>query len=311
MDSILGGNNMEKVNTSNKSISMNTLINTMSIFETLYDVIRVVNPVKKQLLDLKLNKVNELESSCYNLWRMGKVCSNCVSGRAYNEKETFVKIEYTGTKVYMITAIPVEVDDLPVVLELLKDVTKSGVIENIENKDSDTIRHAVNHINELIVLDPLTQVFNKRFIYERLPADIIKSLLNNKPLSLIMADIDFFKKVNDIYGHVAGDEVLKVIASILSGSVRKDVDWTARYGGEEFIICLKNASEDTAVKVAEKMRKAIENTIINYEGASIKVTASFGVKTLFNENLNEEDLIKEVDKKLYEAKNAGRNKVIA
>lgn len=87
MDSILGGNNMEKVNTSNKSISMNTLINTMSIFETLYDVIRVVNPVKKQLLDLKLNKVNELESSCYNLWRMGKVCSNCVSGRAIMKKK--------------------------------------------------------------------------------------------------------------------------------------------------------------------------------------------------------------------------------
>lgn len=301
---------MEEVNIHNKSISLDALIHTMSIFNKLYDAFRLVNPVKRELLDLKLNKINELKSSCYNFWKMGTACSNCVSTRAYNEKETFVKIEYNGEKIYMITAIPVEVDDIPAVLELLKDITTSGVIENIENKDSDTIHHVVNHMNELIVLDPLTKVFNKRFIHESLPADIISSLLYHNPLSLIMADIDFFKKTNDIYGHIAGDKVLKKIASILSCSVRKDTDWVARYGGEEFIICLKNTSENSAIKIAEKIKKTIENTIINYEESSIKVTASFGVKTLFEEELNEEQLIKEVDKKLYEAKNTGRNKVI-
>lgn len=306
------GANMEKINMhDNKSISTDTLIHIMSIFNKLYDVIRLVNPVKKELLDLKLNKIHELKSSCYDFWKMGKVCSNCISTRAYKEKETFVKIEYNGKRIYIITAIPVEVDGIPTVLELLKDITTSGIIENIENKDSATIRHAVNHMNELIVLDPLTKIFNKRFIYERLPADIINSLLNNNPLSLIMTDIDFFKKVNDTYGHIAGDEVLKMVASILNHSVRKNIDWVARYGGEEFIICLKNTNNNSAVKIAERMRNSIENTIINYEGNSIKVTASFGVKTLFQERLNEEELINETDKKLYEAKNSGRNKVIS
>ncbi|WP_411681532.1 GGDEF domain-containing protein [Clostridium thailandense] len=294
-----------------KSISIDALISTMSVFKKLYDVVRVVNPMKKQILDLKLNKVEDLESSCYNLWKKGKVCSNCVSARAYNERETFVKIEYNGEKVYMLTAIPVELDGVPVVLELLKDVTNSGVIENIENKDSGTIHDAVNHMNELVILDPLTKVFNKRFIDERLPADIISSSLNGEPLSLIMADIDFFKKVNDTYGHIAGDEVIKMVADTLKRLIRKDVDWVARYGGEEFIVCLKNTSENSAVKAAERMRKAIENTIISYEGMNIKVTASFGVKTLFEEQLSEEELIKEVDNKLYEAKNTGRNKVTA
>lgn len=295
----------------NKDINMKLLIDTMSVFEKIYDVIRIVNPMKKQILDLKLNKVTELEASCYSFWKKGKVCSNCVSARAYNENETFVKIEYNGEKVYMLTAIPVQFENTSVIIELLKDITNSGVIENIESKDSDTIHSVVNRMNELVISDPLTNVFNKRFINERLPVDMINSSLNGEPVSLIMVDIDFFKKVNDTYGHVAGDEVIKTVAAILSRSIRKDIDWVARYGGEEFVVYLKNTNKDSAISIAERMRKSIEDAEIKYEGTTIKVTASFGVRTLLEEQLNQEELIKEVDSKLYEAKNSGRNKIIA
>ena len=117
-----------------KNISIDVLVHSMPVIKNLYDVIRIVDPMKKQILDLNLSKVADLESSCYDFWKRGKVCSNCVSARAYKENETFVKIEYNGEKVYMITAIPVQLEDTLAVVELLKDITNNGIIENIENQ---------------------------------------------------------------------------------------------------------------------------------------------------------------------------------
>lgn len=294
-----------------KNISVDVLFHSMPVLKKLYDVIRIVNPMKKQILDVNLGKLIELESSCYSFWEKGKVCNNCISARAYKENQTFVKIEYNGEKVYLITAVPVQIENTLAVIELLKDITKTGVIENIENKDNNTIYRAVKQMNELAILDPLTNIFNKRFINERLPADMINSSLNGQELSLIMVDIDFFKKVNDTYGHLAGDEVIKTIVNVLSHCIRKNIDWIARYGGEEFLICLKNTNTSHAVEVAERMRKSIENTIVNYGENIIKVTASFGVKALGSEHLSSEEFIRDVDCKLYEAKLSGRNKTIA
>lgn len=294
-----------------KSISRNDLIYAMPLMEKLYDVIRIINPIKKELLDLNLTKIDDLDGCCYNFWKVGKICNNCTSARACNQNETFVKIGYNSDKVYMVTSIPVQLAGMPIIIELLKDITSSGVIENIENKDTNTIHSVVRRMNELAVLDCLTNVFNRRFIDERLPADIVNSSLNSESLSLIMVDIDFFKKINDTYGHLVGDEVIKTVAHTLSLRIRKDIDWIARYGGDEFIICLKNTNSNSAVNVAERMRKSIESIVINYGGKSIKVTASFGIKTLVQEQLNVEELIKEVDNKLYEAKHEGKNKVVA
>lgn len=294
-----------------KNITLDILLNNISTFNMLYDVLRVVDPLKKQILDVNSGKINSLSSSCYSLWKKDKICKNCVSVRAYNENESFIKIEYDGEKVYMLTAIPFELDYGRIVLELLKDVTLSGIIENIDNKDSDTIHDVVNHMNDLIVIDPLTGVFNKRFLNERLPVDMMDSYKNREPISIIMTDIDHFKKVNDTYGHVSGDKTLKVIANALSQCVRKDIDWVSRYGGEEFLICLRNTDNASATKIAERMRKLIENMNIDLEGNSIRVTASFGVTTLFDNTLATEAFLNEVDEKLYKAKKSGRNMVIS
>lgn len=295
----------------NKKITLDLLLNNMSVFNMLYDVIRVVDPIKKQILDVNSGKINALNSSCYSLWKKNQVCKNCVSVRAYRENESFVKIEYDGEKVYMLTALPFELEHGRIVLELLKDVTNSGLIENIDNKNSDTIHDLVNNMNNLIVIDPLTEVFNKRFLNERLPVDMTYSLKNEEPLSIIMVDIDHFKKVNDNYGHVSGDKVLKAIAKTLSYRIRKDIDWVARYGGEEFLVCLKNADKDLAVKIAERMREAIETLKINIGYDTINVTASFGVETMINNALTMELFLSNADEKLYTAKKHGRNRVIA
>ena len=140
--------------------------------------------------------------------------------------------------------------------------------------------------------------------------DINNSIVDGYPLSIIMADIDHFKNVNDSYGHLIGDEMLIDFAKIISKSIRKDIGWVGRYGGEEFLIVLKHTDSEEAYKVAEKIRKLIDETTFTYDNVSIHITSSFGVHGYINEKLNLEELISQVDKKLYVAKASGRNKTI-
>ncbi len=127
-----------------------------------------------------------------------------------------------------------------------------------------------------------------------------------------MADIDFFKIVNDTYGHLAGDEVLKSFADTLSGGLKRESDWVSRFGGEEFLVCLPGAGIQRASEVAEKLRKAIESKEILFNGNRINITASFGVCSIKPiQGSKIESFIECADKMLYAAKNNGRNRVEA
>ncbi len=149
--------------------------------------------------------------------------------------------------------------------------------------------------------DPLTKLSNRRGFYDYL-------VLCEKPVSFIMCDIDFFKKVNDTYGHNGGDEVLKTIAGILTKHT-KDYGKAFRWGGEEFLLCIHVSDGESAFDIAEKIRKQIEATTIDFEQQCIKVTMSLGVKDSVLLN-NVEQELSIVDAKLYEAKKNGRNKVV-
>lgn len=117
-------------------------------------------------------------------------------------------------------------------------------------------------------------------------------------------------RINDTNGHVIGDKVLKDVAELISDSIRKDTDWVGRYGGEEFLIVLNNTEGNDALKVAEKIRRSLENTNFIYDNLTIKITSSFGVYCVKNKEVTVDELIFSVDKNLYEAKNTGRNKIV-
>ncbi|TGE36171.1 GGDEF domain-containing protein [Desulfosporosinus fructosivorans] len=196
-------------------------------------------------------------------------------------------------------------------LELMNDLTKADFILNIKGKSISEINQMINKMNEAIITDSLTNTYNKRYIEERLQVDIFNASNQNQPISAIMADLDHFKKVNDTYGHLAGDHVLKEFVKIAKHNIRRSIDWIARYGGEEFLIVLLNADESVARKVAEGIRKAIEKAKIQYNKEHINITASFGTYTLNSEKMTYEQLIDRADKNLYLAKNSGRNKTIS
>jgi diguanylate cyclase (GGDEF)-like protein len=174
----------------------------------------------------------------------------------------------------------------------------------------DNIENAYHEeIYRLTTIDGLTQVYNKRYFVETLEREIGRAQRYRRDLSLIMFDIDHFKKINDSYGHLAGDHVLKQLASVIKSRIRRE-DILSRYGGEEFAIVLPEIDAYNAVQFAEKVRRLIEKATFKFEGTRIPVTVSIGVASLTPELQQPEDFVRVADAKLYEAKSQGRNRVV-
>jgi diguanylate cyclase (GGDEF)-like protein len=157
-------------------------------------------------------------------------------------------------------------------------------------------------------IDPLTGAFNRRSFEAIIQKLLEISQITNAPITLAMADLDYFKKINDTFGHLAGDEALKHFVNIIKRNLRKS-DYVFRIGGEEFLILLPNIKLKDAVEVIERIRKDLEESPLHCDGKEIKITASFGLAEVDkNKYINE--IINETDEKLYKAKELGRNKVV-
>ena len=281
----------------------------LSIFKNLYDGIRIVDPINKKLIKFQEDNTEIAKGDCYGFLKKDEYCRNCISMRAYLENDTFLKIEYTGGKLLLITASPITIENKIYIVEMIKDISKTASINN-NSKTTGSVENLLKDMNDVAIKDALTGIYNRRYINERLAVDINDSMLYKQPLCVIMADLDFFKNVNDNYGHVVGDWVLKDFAKILSTSIRSTSDWVGRYGGEEFLIVLGNTEGNNAFKVIEKIRKLVEEKIFDYADIKIKITASFGIYCSKDEKHTIDELIDKADKNLYLAKNSGRNKSI-
>jgi len=163
---------------------------------------------------------------------------------------------------------------------------------------------------EAALRDGLTKAFNKKYFADRLESELAYARRHKAPLSLVMFDVDHFKKVNDTYGHLAGDYVLARLAKVAQGAVRSE-DVFARYGGEEFGVICRAVELENAALFAERLRLLIESSSFESEGARLQITVSLGVAA-FPETpaVTITDLIQAADAALYEAKRRGRNQVI-
>ena len=164
-------------------------------------------------------------------------------------------------------------------------------------------------IYRLTIIDGLTEIHNKRYLMEFLDRELARSSRHNRPLSLIMIDIDKFKSINDQYGHLGGDFTLRELAVRIKGNVRKE-ELFARYGGEEFAVVLPETPPDGALIVADRILKVVNQTPFLFEEKTFTVTISLGVVTTQGEaTITPIDLIRRADAKLYQAKEEGRNRV--
>lgn len=163
------------------------------------------------------------------------------------------------------------------------------------------------HIHQMMMTDPLTGAPNRRHLEERFKEEMLRMERYGEPLSVMMTDVDFFKTINDRYGHGVGDEVLKAFAERLQGNLRA-TDFLARYGGEEFVALLPATDQEAALNLAERMRKEIKASRI--EGYDIRLTSSFGIAQVLAGETADEAMAR-ADRAMYEAKHRGRDQVTA
>lgn len=163
-------------------------------------------------------------------------------------------------------------------------------------------------IYRMTIIDGLTQIYNKRYLHEALERELIRGRRHERELCILMFDIDHFKRINDVHGHLAGDYVLKEVARVVQARIRRD-EVFARYGGEEFAIILPETPISGATALAETLRQKVADHSFVFQADSIKVTISLGAALMEEGDRTAADLIKRADEKLYQAKRTGRNRV--
>lgn len=179
---------------------------------------------------------------------------------------------------------------------------------NIVDEDEEA---ALKKMYEAALYDGLTRVYNRKHFEERLDVELAFGARHNTELSIILLDVDYFKKVNDTYGHLAGDAVLRSTAQVMAHALRQE-DLLARYGGEEFVVVARGINVQSAVVLADRLRVAVATTPVVFELQELRVTASAGVASLAccAGRADKATLIGLADQRLYAAKQAGRNRVI-
>lgn len=164
------------------------------------------------------------------------------------------------------------------------------------------------HMADAALCDPLTGIHNRRYFEERAAAEVAAVQRHGGALSLLLIDIDWFKRINDEHGHLAGDAVLRMVAKGLEQQLRRE-DTLARYGGEEFVVIARATAGDGAEQFAERLRRSVEDASLSHDGEELRVTVSIGVAEL-TVGSTLEQLVEAADAGLYRAKHRGRNRVV-
>jgi len=199
------------------------------------------------------------------------------------------------------TLMPVKDDngEVQYVCFTLFDATDTSIYQS-------KLKETTEKLRDLSSRDGLTQIFNRRYVEEALEKEFSRARRYGNKLSVILTDIDFFKKVNDVHGHLAGDEVLRVVSQRLVNGLR-DADILGRYGGEEFMVVLPETDNQGAQVLAERLRNIVQAEPIETAGESLTINISLGVSELYENTAAYAQLIAEADLALYQSKENGRN----
>ena len=264
-------------------------------------------------------RINSGEQEC-KTFRPGDGIAGTVfqTGEAYLSHDTSSDEKFAPsgeTRVESIACLPLICNDQPIgVLNITNKRESHFCSEDVEilaaiaGQAALTIEKA--DLYQLAITDELTGLYVRRYFYRRLDDELRRSNRYETTVSMVLLDIDHFKKFNDTHGHAAGDEVLKEVSKCMLQQCR-EIDVVSRYGGEEFAVLLPETPQEGALTAAERLRSSVEAAEVQYEGKTLKVTISLGVCEVAGENNTREAIIGAADMALYHAKASGRNQVVA
>jgi diguanylate cyclase len=245
---------------------------------------------------VKTDPVYRLKSPAFIIWEQRPYLFRFGPNRPITSSSEFM---YQNITLFPLASLSGEVEQLCIVVY---DVTD----EAVSRQSALALNDKLEQISRV---DGLTGLFNRRYWEEQFNQEYKRSKRNDMPASVVMLDIDHFKKVNDTFGHPGGDQVIKALAKIIKKSIR-ETDLAGRYGGEEFSIILPDTVASNARMVAERIRRLSEAFILNYEGQEIKFTVSLGIAEFNSSFKDHMAWLDKADQALYKAKEGGRNKVV-
>lgn len=250
------------------------------------------------------------------LLRVGRGADNTVVLEGDSVSRRHARFEKRGTRWHVIDQNSTNGTYLNEQLVVGEQVLNNGdrvkigpaILKFLSGADAEAKYH--EEIYRMTIVDGLTQIHNKRYLFEVLDRECMRARRHERPLSVVMFDIDHFKKINDHFGHLAGDHVLRELARICQDRIRRDETF-ARYGGEEFTVVLPETPLEGAINLADDLRSRTETNEFVFQGERIPLTISLGCAQLADTDKTAVDLVQRADEKLYEAKRSGRNRVCA
>lgn len=249
--------------------------------------------IDEQWLRAKADPVFSLKTPVFVIWEQRAHLFRFGSNRPITSDSDYM---YQNVTMFPLTSTTGEVERMCM---LVYDVTDQALGKRRVERLNDELK-------VMSRVDGLTGLYNRRYWQERFDYTFKLAKRRSKPITAMMLDIDHFKRVNDTYGHQAGDKVIQALASVIKRCVR-ETDLAGRYGGEEFAIILTDTQEEGAEKVAERIRKQAEDTLVEHEGQQISFTVSLGLAEYSGECTSSMAWLELADQALYDAKQNGRN----
>lgn len=293
-------------------LMLRKLVTELEFVDNLYDYIRLVDPLKKKVLSYSKDgteKSLDIDQKCYEYFGRTIACENCISIRAINNKKAIFKIEYANPNIYLITAVPVKLEEIWYAVELFKDITNDGIID-VEGKEVWDTKQLIDSKNSMLVRDSFTRIFNENFINSRLPHDIFKAQDENRKLAMFLISIKNLKIINSVLGFQVGDHIIKEFSTVIKKYVRKPEDWAARYGGAEFIIVMYDVDAKQAYRICKRIYDKLSKIELSNKHKMLKTEFDIGFHILDNVPMTAEELILYAGKNMYKGIDEPINKSV-
>lgn len=274
-----------------------------------FDFYRLVDPRDHRVFayDRGVEELRQADAPCYQVWKRNEPCLNCTSRSCLAQQAPLFKIEYLDGRVLLVCSLPTEVEGKVFALELTMDVTESLHVADVEIRDNIEITHMITRFNELAVRDGFTKLFNKTYINNELEG-LIQAAKDDpaaERAAVVLLDLDDFKRINDTYGHIPGDEALLYFANRLRGLARELGAWVGRFGGDEFVLCAPDGLSEKELEHLFEEIDTIECHVFETEAGPYSLTASCGVCFVRLDD-TVHSLINRADDAMYQAKSLGR-----